>query len=205
MPEQEYDKLLKIVIIGSSGTGKTALLSRYVDNEFSSNHIATIGVDFKIKTVDNKGKKIKLQLWDTAGQERFRSISQAYYRGAHYCIITFDLTSKESFQSLDYWIDEISKSKQQNKKYIIVGTKYDLLDDNFDRKFILNYCEINNAKYIETSSKNNYNINYIFDYIIDDLEKNNDIYNITEPKKQNKNYKIINKIEEEKKESKCCS
>ena len=83
---EEYDHLFKIVIIGDSGVGKSSLMIRFADKIFSDNHVTTIGVDFKICTIEVDGKKIKLQVWDTAGQERFRSITHTYYRGTVYSI-----------------------------------------------------------------------------------------------------------------------
>jgi GTPase SAR1 family protein len=80
---QDYDWLVKVIILGDSGIGKTNILSRYCDEKFTITHMATIGVDFKIKTVTVDGKRIKLQIWDTAGQERFRNITKTYYKGTY--------------------------------------------------------------------------------------------------------------------------
>ena len=77
-----YDELIKVLIIGDSGVGKSCLLLRYTDNTFTDSFISTIGVDFKTKIVDINGKKIKMECWDTAGQERFQTITASYYRGA---------------------------------------------------------------------------------------------------------------------------
>merc|ERR1712156_1407244 len=93
----DYDYLFKFLLIGDSGIGKTSILSRFSDNEFLTNFIPTIGVDFKIKTIDLNGKTIKLQLWDTAGQERFQAITNAYYRGAMGILIVYDITNSKSF------------------------------------------------------------------------------------------------------------
>jgi small GTP-binding protein len=194
----DHDYLYKIIIVGDSGTGKSSLLARYVDNEFDSNYISTIGVDFKIKNVEKNGKNIRLQLWDTAGQERFRAIAKSYYRGAHFCIITFDLANPNSFDNISIWVSEIKNNSNQHTKYIIVGTKVDLIDENYDRQYIFNYCGQINAKYIESSSKNDQNIDYIFDHIINELGNDNTI-NI-----QRKRIKPITK-EIIKDDKKCCS
>uniref|UniRef100_A0A8C6LSZ1 small monomeric GTPase n=1 Tax=Nothobranchius furzeri TaxID=105023 RepID=A0A8C6LSZ1_NOTFU len=77
-----YDYLFKLLLIGDSGVGKTCLLFRFSEDSFNTTFISTIGIDFKIRTIELEGKRVKLQIWDTAGQERFRTITTAYYRGA---------------------------------------------------------------------------------------------------------------------------
>ena len=79
---KEYDFVIKLLLIGDSGVGKSCLLVRFSDDAFSASYITTIGIDFKIRTIELDGKRIKLQIWDTAGQERFKTITTAYYRGA---------------------------------------------------------------------------------------------------------------------------
>ncbi len=196
--ECEYDYLYKLIIIGDSGSGKSSLLARYVHNEFDSCYISTIGIDFKIKEIENNGKKIRLQLFDTSGQERFRTITRSYYRGAHYCIVTFDITNKIAFDNVPLWINEINNCSNPNTKYIIVGTKADLIDSNYDRQYIFNYCQQVNAKYIESSSKNNQNIDYIFEHITNELANDHTI---------NMQQKIIKPLMKKiiKEDKKCCS
>ena len=85
-----------MLLIGSSGVGKSSLLVRFADDMFTDNFMPTIGVDFKIKTIEVDGKKIKLQIWDTAGQERFKTITASYYKGAHGIIVVYDITDKKT-------------------------------------------------------------------------------------------------------------
>ena len=108
MPEQQaFDVLVKLLLIGDSGVGKSCLLLRYSDDKFNTSHITTIGIDFKIKTVDLDQKKVKMQIWDTAGQERFRTITAAYYRGAHGVLLVYDVTDEGSFENVRNWMRNI--------------------------------------------------------------------------------------------------
>nr|CAD7393725.1 unnamed protein product [Timema cristinae] len=107
---REYDHLFKLLIIGDSGVGKSSLLLRFADNTFSGSYITTIGVDFKIRTVDVDGERVKLQIWDTAGQERFRTITSTYYRGTHGVIVVYDVTSGDSFANVKRWLHEIEQN-----------------------------------------------------------------------------------------------
>jgi len=122
----EYDYLFKLLLIGDSGVGKSCLLLRFADDSYLESYISTIGVDFKIRTVDQDGKTIKLQIWDTAGQERFRTITSSYYRGAHGIIIVYDITDQESFNNVKQWLSEIGRYASDNVNKLLVGNKSDL-------------------------------------------------------------------------------
>jgi len=98
---------LKILIIGDSSTGKSSLLLRFVNDTFDPEISATIGVDFKVKTIVLDGKRVKLSIWDTAGQERFRTLTPSYYRGAQGVILVYDVSSKQSFEGLEIWLNEL--------------------------------------------------------------------------------------------------
>jgi len=159
----EYDYLFKLLIIGDSGVGKSSLMNRFSDNVFSESYINTIGVDFKIRTIEVNGKMIKLQIWDTAGQERFRTIVSSYYRGAHGIMIVFDITDKESFYNVKMWSEEIKKYASSNVKTILIGNKAD-----FESKRQVEYSEAkeyadsNNMNYFETSAKTALNVEKSF-------------------------------------------
>ncbi|TSO15210.1 Ras-related protein Rab-10 [Bagarius yarrelli] len=112
MAKKTYDLLFKLLLIGDSGVGKTCVLFRFSDDAFNTTFISTIGIDFKIKTVELQGKKIKLQIWDTAGQERFHTITTSYYRGAMGIMLVYDISNAKSFENISKWlrnIDEIAR------------------------------------------------------------------------------------------------
>lgn len=100
-----YDYLFKVILIGDAACGKSSLMLRYVEDRFPESYNCTIGVDFKMKSLKAQDKIVKLQIWDTAGQERFRPITRSYYRGAHACIIVYDLAKRESFEHVNNWLE----------------------------------------------------------------------------------------------------
>ena len=105
---REYDYLFKVVIVGNSSVGKSSLLRRFADDSFQESYLATIGVDFRFKSITVNADIVKLQIWDTAGQERFRTITGAYYKGAHAIIVVYDITREDSFKDIEeFWLTEV--------------------------------------------------------------------------------------------------
>eukprot|EP01117_Protostelium_nocturnum_P019122 TRINITY_DN819_c0_g1_i2.p1 TRINITY_DN819_c0_g1~~TRINITY_DN819_c0_g1_i2.p1 ORF type:complete len:194 (+),score=64.11 TRINITY_DN819_c0_g1_i2:194-775(+) len=161
---KDYDHLFKLLLIGDSGVGKSCILLRFADNAFTDNFISTIGVDFKIKTIDIEGKKVKMQIWDTAGQERFQTITTSYYRGAHGLIIVFDVTNKVSFDNIKKWLDDIERHASPSIVKCLVGNKCDL-----ENKRVIDYSTAKqladslNISYMETSAKESINISQAFE------------------------------------------
>ncbi|TYH34187.1 hypothetical protein ES332_D13G111500v1 [Gossypium tomentosum] len=122
----DYDYLIKLLLIGDSGVGKSCLLLRFSDGSFTTSFITTIGIDFKIRTIELDGKRIKLQIWDTAGQERFRTITTAYYRGAMGILLVYDVTDESSFNNIRNWIRNIEQQASDNVNKVLVGNKADM-------------------------------------------------------------------------------
>jgi Ras-related protein Rab-1A len=170
--KNEYDFLFKLLLIGDSGVGKSSMLLRFADNEYTDKYISTIGVDFKIKTICNNDSIIKLQLWDTAGQERFRTITTSYYRGAHGIILAFDITNRISFYNIKLWLAECEKFASKNVSKIIVGTKSDLIHlRQVDYEEACVFAEEHGMTYVENSSKNSVNIDLAFNTLIESIIK----------------------------------
>jgi len=114
-----------MLLIGDSGVGKSCLLLRFCDDAWTPSFITTIGIDFKIRTIELDGKKIKLQIWDTAGQERFRTITTAYYRGAMGILMVYDVTDEKSFQNIKIWHSAVEQHASEGVNKILIGNKCD--------------------------------------------------------------------------------
>mmetsp|Transcript_3838 Transcript_3838/g.5445 ORF Transcript_3838/g.5445 Transcript_3838/m.5445 type:complete len:207 (+) Transcript_3838:50-670(+) len=149
----EYDYLFKLLLIGDSGVGKSCLLLRFADQTYTPNYISTIGVDFKIRTIDLDGKTIKLQIWDTAGQERFRTITSSYYRGAHGIIVVYDVTDIDSFNNVKQWLYEIDRYACENVNKLLVGNKCDMENKAVDYATAKQYADQLEIPFLETSAK----------------------------------------------------
>lgn len=122
-----YNHLFKIVVVGDHNCGKSCILLRFAENTFRTDHVSTLGVDFKLKTIKLGRDKIRLELWDTAGMERYRTIYNSYYHSAHGVMCVYDMTSEKSFSNLEsYWLTEIRKHAPQNAVLMLVGNKADL-------------------------------------------------------------------------------
>ncbi|CAM4819209.1 unnamed protein product [Rotaria magnacalcarata] len=195
--DSDYDVLLKLLLIGDSGVGKSSLLTRFSvtifqfiifkfitlhfcqDDSFTESYLSTIGVDFKIRTLKHNGKKIKLQIWDTAGQERFRTITATYYRGAQGIIIVFDLTNLESFDNIKKWLTEIERNGNEDAKKLLVGNKCDLAAKRVvDYAKAKKFADSLHISYIETSAKGSSNVEPIFQTLITEIPSKNESHAI---------------------------
>lgn len=170
-----YDYLFKLLLIGDSGVGKTCVLFRFSEDAFNSTFISTIGIDFKIRTIDLDGKKIKLQIWDTAGQERFRTITTAYYRGAMGIMLVYDITNEKSFDNIRNWIRNIEEHAAADVEKMILGNKCDMNDKRQvstvrGQDLAVEY----KVKFMETSAKNSTNVEEAFISLARDIKKKMD-------------------------------
>ena len=168
--EENYDVLFKIVLIGDSFVGKTNIMSKYLMNEFHEDSKATVGVEFGAKKFDIEGKSVKAQIWDTAGQERYKSITTTYYKGAKGALIVYDITRKETFDSVDRWISEVLNSGDKNMTMLLIGNECDL--DN-QRQVTKEQGE-EKAKafkvaFLETSASSGENLDVAFEMIMKEV------------------------------------
>ena len=178
--------MFRICLIGNACVGKTSLLARYADNSFKESYANTIGVDFRVVTLKYKDIIAKVHIWDTAGNERFKSITINYYRSSHGFLYVYDITSKESFENLDMWINLTNENCGTNAINFLVGNKSDLEKEREVTKeegeeFAKKYDLI----FIETSAKNNDNVDKLFEYftykLIQYYQKNKDKYIVNSP------------------------
>ena len=192
MAEEEYDFIFKVLILGNSDVGKSSLILRYVDQVWSDSFVPTIGVDFKVKTLELDHKNIKMQIWDTAGQERFRNVISSYFRGSHGILLLYDITNKDSFKNLENWLTEIEKNASQNVLKILIGNKNDLENDR-DIKYEEGqaFANRNGMQFIETSAKMNTNVNEAFETLAKLMIQLNSEKKITTTNKnENKTLKV---------------
>ena len=189
--QADYDYLFKYLVIGNSGVGKSCLLIRFTDDSWSDSYVTTIGVDFKIKTLDINGKSVKLQIWDTAGQERFRNIISSYYRGAQGIMLVYDVTDLDSFQNLNSWLIEIEKNASKNVYKILVGNKCDLESERkVTKEQAEEFASQYGMRFFETSAKNSVNVNEAFIEMSKEIIKQTDEKKIGSIKKEGANLNL---------------
>ena len=169
--EEDY-RLYKILLLGDCAVGKSCLLLRYCENSFQESHLATIGLDFRLKTITlENNRKIRIQIWDTAGEDRFRSITRNYYKGAHGIVLIYDVTDQQSFQHIKDWVDKIKEESKEGVIIYLVGNKIDLIDKriitNADGKKLSEEIKI---KYYETSAKDSIGVNEVFENLVKDMD-----------------------------------
>ena len=165
----DYDYLFKLLLIGDSGVGKSCLLLRFADDTYTESYISTIGVDFKIRTIELEGKTVKLQIWDTAGQEKYKSIARSYYKLANGVLLVYDVTRRETFDKVKSWLEELRANSSKGVKVVLIGNKTDLIDQRMvsleeGKKLAID----NNMFFWETSAltNNDFCVNKAFDDLL---------------------------------------
>ena len=166
------ESVYKVLLLGDTNVGKTCFLFKYTDNTFHENHIATIGLDYRVKKIKLKnGKEISLQIWDTAGQDRFRAITKNYYKGAHGIVLIYDITNNQTFENVSKWVNQIHEEVSLNVVIFLAGNKLDL-----EKKREISY-EIGEklakelgCTFFEASAKTGVNIDEIFNELAESLD-----------------------------------
>ncbi|GMM27644.1 Rab family GTPase [Martiniozyma asiatica (nom. inval.)] len=164
--------LLKVIILGDTGVGKTSLMQQFINGKFSQQYKATIGADFLPKDMTIDDKKVTLQIWDTAGQERFQSLGVAFYRGSDCCVLVYDVTNPKSFENLENWRDEFliqaNIKDPDNFPFIVIGNKVDVDESKrlvSAKKAQMLCTQLGNLAYFETSAKEARNVEQAFDTV----------------------------------------
>ena len=163
-----YDHLVKILLVGDSGVGKSSLLARFISDSFDEQG-PTVGVDFKLNHVDVDGTRLKLTVWDTAGQERFRTLTSSYYRGAHGVVFVYDVTSRESFENArETWRKEVEMyGTIANSVKIVIGNKIDREDERtVARKEGVAFAKEYGCLFLECSAKPKVRVAEAFDELV---------------------------------------
>ncbi|KAJ4300390.1 GTP-binding protein [Collariella sp. IMI 366227] len=164
---RNYDFLIKLLLIGDSGVGKSCSKTR-----LPPSFITTIGIDFKIRTIELDGKRVKLQIWDTAGQERFRTITTAYYRGAMGILLVYDVTDERSFNNIRTWFANVEQHATEGVNKILIGNKCD-----WEEKRVVStergqqLADELGIPFLEVSAKTNTNIDKAFYSLAADIKK----------------------------------
>jgi len=153
--QKEVDKIFSMVCVGEQDVGKTCLVQRYIKDEFKEHTTPTIGCDLQVKHIHHRGQAVQLMLYDTAGMERFRFIVSSYYRKANGAVLAFDLTSRESFETIEtHWLPEVDRYAPQNVFKLLVGTKSDLTDHRaVGLEEVTAFAREHGLAYVETSAK----------------------------------------------------
>jgi Ras-related protein Rab-8A len=160
--DNPFDMQIKILMIGDSGVGKTCLLLRYANDQFSPTFITTIGIDFKIKNIILDGKRIKLQIWDTAGQERFRTITTSYFRGAQGILLIYDVTDRQTFLSIRNWVSQVQMHADISVNKLLIGNKCDMENRSVSTEEGEGLAKEYNIPFFETSAKQDINVGASF-------------------------------------------
>lgn len=194
MDGYDFTHVIKIILMGDAGVGKTSLIRKYTDNKFDEGYAYTIGIDFRVKeiTLSNK-ERIRLQIWDTAGQECFRSITASYYKRADGIILVYDVTNMKTFQNLEYWLKETQYYHSKSSvPLIIVGNKMDTLNENKQKEKILSLKKFVEEKNNDRNRENNYKINFTFTSVKTDSNIKNIFSLLAEQIHNNNNNKYRN-------------
>ena len=195
-----YDEKIKLMVIGETRVGKTALIKKYTKNVFGGTYLTTVGIDFQEKIINVEEKSVKLQIWDTAGQERFRNIAKSYFHTSDGFLLVYDISCKDSFEKLNFWYEQIKLNAPENTKCVVAGNKCDLEEKRqVNKNEGENFAKTYNIDFYETSAKDGINVDEVFqtlaNEIMKDIKKNGS--------KNKRSSQVLKKNTKSKKKS-CC-
>ena len=205
--EETSEMIFKLIIIGDSTTGKTNILSRYLNNKFEKISKSTIGVELGNKTFNIKNNIVNCQIWDTAGQERYRSMTKAYYKGALGALIVYDITKKTTSESVENWLTDLKNSADQKISVILIGNKNDLEEE---REVTIEEGEMKAKEFgiafLETSALNGTNIEKAFKTLVEEVYNkcHKEFESVTDVEIMKGKVINLDESEKETKKSKCC-
>eukprot|EP01097_Dermamoeba_algensis_P005001 TRINITY_DN3186_c0_g1_i1.p1 TRINITY_DN3186_c0_g1~~TRINITY_DN3186_c0_g1_i1.p1 ORF type:complete len:209 (+),score=27.64 TRINITY_DN3186_c0_g1_i1:118-744(+) len=204
--ELEYDYIFKILLIGDSGVGKSSILLRYTDDCFQEDQTCTIGVDFKVKTLDIRGKRINLTMWDTAGQEKFRSITTSYYRGTHGIVLVYDVNSRKSFEAINTWLSEVDLyATNPDLIKLLIGNKVDQSNREVTKEEGNNFAREKQMLFMECSAKTKVGIQAAFDELVSKIMETPALYEASKPRhKSTTNTVLTSERQPDTSASYCC-
>ena len=207
LPNRElFDYMFKVLLLGDAGVGKTSLMWRFSEDVFNKTYISTIGIDFKLRTIEVQGKRVRLQVWDTAGQERFHAISVSYYRTAVGIMLVYDITRRRSFENIAKWLRNIDEHAKEDVIKLLIGNKCDLHGPRaVKREEGEKLAEEYDMSFFETSAKENESIEEAFECIAKEVMEKF----LPEWGKKEQEKPVKEEVEEirkksRKKDSKCC-
>jgi Ras-related protein Rab-11A len=168
--EEQFDHLLKIILVGDVAVGKTNLITRYTTKAFSIESKPTLGIEFSMSTLYKNGKTIRVQIWDTSGQEIYKSMTKNYFKGAHGAIIVYDITKHKTFEHVSNWLKDINEAADLNPVIMMVGNKRDLLNlREVQQDEAIQYAKQNSIAFIETSALDMTHVEVAFQNIINGI------------------------------------
>lgn len=175
MQKESFDYAIKTIVIGDVAVGKTCLISQFITGQFNSHHDFTVGIEFGDKRLSINGHIVKVQIWDTAGQQEFKSVTRSYYRSCAAALVVFDITRRDTFRSVVGWVQDVKNNASSDVVLVLVGNKSDLSQDRMvDRADALKLAREYEMLYIETSAKNQENVERAFSWpvsiILDKIE-----------------------------------
>ena len=200
------DSVLKFVILGEGRVGKTSILLQYFQKQFNEGQISTINPAFYEKTVNSGGKKVQLKFWDTAGQEQFNAISALYYQNAVGALIVYDVSIIETFNKVKQWVTTLQEAVGKDIVFVIAGNKFDLSNKNEMEKIsseIESYCIKEKCKHFYTSAKTGFNVEDVFECLINTVLEKKKQSGGSGPKRKGKKLEIADQTQKKDKK-KCC-